>query len=250
MSNLYADGWRQGSVANHELPATHFTIDGDDLREIRQTVSSWMVCTQDCDLSKADLDADEPLIELRPILPEERFIDWGIRSRHFKVAEGRCLDANAPRCLVTPSFLHNVASSREGVLDEQRRRFLKTWLGFRYDRPAVPEHLLPLALEVADRCSKRSGRQVSDKVHDILMQFDDSQEPVRVVLFGVVNASEDIEEVRVWLAEVGHRIDEERGVLSDVMVATRSDTPLQVVEESYSADVSQLTWSRRKPESS
>ena len=252
MSNLYADGWRQGSVVECELEATHLTIDAidDGVNPITQTYSSWMVCTQDCDLHNAELEANEPLIELRPILSDERLRDWGVRNRHFVVAPGRCIDANAVRCLVTPSLLGSLALGRKDGLNEERRRFFKTWLGLRYDRPAVPEQLIPLARQIAARCSDRSGRDISSRVHDVLMQFDPSQTPVRFVLFGIVDKSDDKSEVRSWLADVGNRIDAKLGIMSDAIVETRSDTPLQVVEESYSADLSQLTWSRRKPEAS
>ena len=180
-------------------------------------------------------------------MPEERPTDWGVRGRRFKIAEDLCIDANAPRCLVTPALLGGMASGREDMLDDKRRDFFRVWLGRRYDRPAVPEHLIALARNVAEKCSDARGRQVGDRVHDILMQFDDGHSPVRVILFGVVYDSDDIDEVRIWLSDVGTRMDTELGVLFDVRVGAHADTPLELVENSYSADVSQLTWSRRKP---
>lgn len=247
MSDLYTDGWRQGGVVGGELSVSYFATadDGDHL--VTQSFSRWIVCTQDCDLHNANVDTEDPLIELRPVLPADRPMDWGIKGRYFKITDDSWIDANAPRCLVTPAFLNRMASSREEVLDEKRRRYFKAWLGRRYGRPAVPESLVPLAREIAVKCSDRRGRDVSDKVHDVLMQFNEDADPVRVVLFGVVYESDDIDEVRVWLSDVATRIDTDLGVVFDVRVANRANTPLGLVEDSYSADLSQLTWSRRKP---
>ena len=247
MSDLYTDGWRQGSVVDCDLSASYFTADDGGASPVTQSFSRWIVCTQDCDLHNANLDAVDPLIELRPVVPEERPTDWGIRGRWLKIAEGYRIDANAPRCLVTPALLGSLTSGRVNMLDEERRDYLRAWLGRRYDRPAVPESLVGLAKHIAEKCSDARGRQVGDRVHDILMQFDDGHSPVRVILFGVVYDSDDIDEVRIWLSDVGTRIDTELGVLFDVRVGTRAGTPLGLVEHSYSADVSQLTWSRRKP---
>ena len=79
------------------------------------------------------------------------------------------------------------------------------------------------------------------------MQFDDSAQPVQVALFGVIADSADAEAVRVWLADVATRINSDLGVAAAIEVGTRAQTPLELVETSYAADLSQLTWGRNRP---
>ena len=161
------------------------------------------------------------------------------------MGEGAYVDADAPRCVVTPPLLSTRRSGREAALnDDTRSSAFKTWLGLRYDRPAVPEHLVDLAREIARRCSGGRGRAIGEQVHDVLMQFDDGAQPVQVALFGVIADDADPQAVRVWLAEVATRINSDLGVVATIEVGTRAQTPLELVETSYAADLSQLTWAR------
>ena len=246
MSDLHTEGWRQGSVVSFELTATHLTTAEGRIQEISQSYGRWVVCTQDCDLRSSRIDSHQPMIELRPVLEDDPPFDWGIRSRRFLLGEGAYVDADAPRCVVTPALLSTMNSGREEALDQARSRAFKTWLGLRYDRPAVPEHLGNLAREIARRCSSGRGRSISGQVHGVLMQFDDGVQPVRVALFGVIADDADAEAVRVWLADVATRISSDLGVVAHIQVATRAHTPLELVETSYAADLSQLTWGRNR----
>jgi hypothetical protein len=55
---------------------------------------------------------------------------------------------------------------------------LKTWLGLRYDRPAVPDGgLVPLARRIAKEIRDARPREMQDKIHDVLIEFDDSVAP-------------------------------------------------------------------------
>ena len=247
MSDLHTEGWRQGSVVSFELTTSHLTTAEGRIQEISQPYGRWVVCTQDCDLRSARIDSHQPMIELRPVLDEDPPSDWGIRSRRFLLGEDAYVDADAPRCGVTPALLSTMRSVREQAQDEARIRAFKTWLGLRYDRPAVPEHLVELAREIARRCSSGRGRAISEQVHDVLMQFDDSAQPVQVALFGVIANDADAEAVRVWLADVATRINSDLGVIAAIDVGTRAQTPLELVETSYAADLSQLTWGRNRP---
>ena len=187
------------------------------------------------------------MIELRPVLDEDPPSDWGIRSRRFLLGEGAYVDADAPRCVVTPALLSTRRSGREAALDGARSRAFKSWLGLRYDRPAVPEHLVDLAREIARRCSGGRGRAIGEQVHDVLMQFDANAQPVQVALFGVVADDTDAEAVRLWLADVARRVNLDLGVVAAIDVGTRAQTSLELVETSYAADLSQLTWGRNRP---
>ena len=247
MSDLHTEGWRQGSLVSFELTTTHLTAAEGLIRAVPQSFDRWVVCTQDCDLQSARTDSHQPMIELRPVLDKDPPADWGIRSRRFLLAVGAYVDADAPRCVVTPRLLHAMDSGREALLDDARSRAFKTWLGRRYDRPAVPEHLVDLARDVAKRCAGGRGRAISEQVHDVLMQFNDDAQPVRVALFGVIADDAEEDAVRDWLADVATRVNADLGVVVGIQVGTRAQTPLELVETSYAADVSQLTWGRNDP---
>ena len=63
--------------------------------------------------------------------------DWGIRNQKFLLsADGRHLLANAPVVRVTPDVI--VMADHVDRLDDDHQLRLKTWMGLRYDCPAVP----------------------------------------------------------------------------------------------------------------
>ncbi|MHB8618236.1 MAG: hypothetical protein ACYDAG_01485 [Chloroflexota bacterium] len=75
-----------------------------------------------------------------------------------------------------------------------RTAAFKRWLGYRYDRPAVPDHLVALAQQIASRAQRRAGRPFARNLHDVLIQFDDSTNPPRFYLFAVVADGADRDE--------------------------------------------------------
>lgn len=207
----------------------------------------WVVCTQDCDLANSASNSAENIVELRPVLSDCPPKDWGIRSRRFLLQPSEFIDANSPRVSITAARLAELAALSENKLPESRVRALKTWLGRRYDRPAVPDHLVALACEVVKRCESKVGRPTAEKVHDVLMQFDDIPDPPQVALFAVIADDADSNAVREWLANAASKIDTKLGVVAHIDVGTRKQTSLFLIETSYSADLSQLTWRGQEP---
>ncbi len=247
MADLYAAGWRQGSIFNATLDVTVLEAGEDGVEPRTTSFPWWVVCTQDCDLASASTESDDALVELRPVLQSNPPNDWGIRSRRFLLAENDYVDAALPRCFITPKALAHSIDPDLAEIAPARARAFKTWLGRRYDRPAVPEHLVPIAKEVASRCGRKGGRETAADVHDVLMQFDDSTKPPRVALFAVVHDDADQDEVRKWLAEASTRIRKDLGVVAAIDAGTRAETSLELLESSYSADLSQLTWRNKEP---
>jgi hypothetical protein len=238
--DLYSLGWRQGTTFNASLTAV---VVGREDTEFE----TWVVCTQDCDLANADSSSVENVIELRPVLSDSPPQDWGIRSRRLLLQPGEFIDANSPRVSITAAKLAELDISSRDELSESRLRALKTWLGRRYDRPAVPGHLVALAREVAKRCGFKDGRPTGQKIHDVLMQFDDALDPPHVALFAVIADDVDPDSVLKWLANVASKIDAKLGVVAHIDAGTRAQTSLFLIETSYSADLTQLTWGMQEP---
>jgi len=239
--DLYAQGWRQGTIFRKVITAV---VAGRENVEYDR----WIVCSQDCDLSAASTQTDGTIVEVRPVLTEDTPSDWGIRSRRLILRDSDYVDAAYPRAQITAAELSNSGAAREEPLPDDRIRAFKTWLGRRYDRPAVPEHLVAFAQEVAKRCGVRSGREVAKSVHDVLMQFNEDAAVRQVALFAVITDDAEPAEVERWLADAASRIDPSLGVVSQIVAITRASTSLQLLETTYSADLSQLTWRGESPE--
>lgn len=268
MASLYQAGWRQGSVASVSLRASTAT-DNEGKVEVQATTHDrWIVATQDCDLNSADISSNVPNIELRPVYaaddgpdfdpigPEE----WGIRSRKFRLNEERDFThAASMRIMVSPAVLARHDNARVSLVSEERAASFKAWLGRRYDRPAVPMNLVNLAQAVA-KASKKHTHSVRDHVHDLLMTFDETKDPYEVNLYAVVcdlNHSEQccddncegdhLGDARVWLAEIAQLLDPELGVVGRAESAPRSGTSMLIVEQAYSADLSDITYKKDGP---
>jgi hypothetical protein len=249
--NLYADGWRQGSIFHVEL-TFHGCVLGSDSTATGKAVTSttWVIASQDCDLAAASLSDNEAVIEVRPVLESDTDTsDWGIRSHELRLDDTRCVQSDGIPGRVSPALLHQLArDAREPPLAGGRAVALRTWLGLRFDRPAVPDHLVPLARDIAKRVRRPGGREIAAGVHDVLMQFDESGASLRAVLFAVVTDDADRETVRRWLADVAKAVPATLGVVVEIDVGTKAETSLELVETSYTADASQITWRGPDPE--
>jgi len=79
------------------------------------------------------------------------------------------------------------------------------------------------------------------------MQFNESAAPPQIALFAVVADDADRDAVRMWLADSAARVDSALGVVAHIDVGSKSETSLALLETSYSADLSQLTWRGEAP---
>lgn len=246
---LHALGWRQGSVFDVDLPLDAVVLGEDDrYRREQAEHGTWVVASQDCDLANATSDAEEACIELRPVFRIDPPPPWGIRSRRLRLTGNQCILADSSRAMISPRALHvlGIASRRE-LLEAGRLVALKTWLGMRYDRPAVPDQLVGLARVIAERASDRPGRPTADMVHDLLVQFDTTMGDTRFRLFAVIVDEGDAGGVRAWLGDIGTAVPTELGVMAGYDVGTRSETSLVLLESSYALDMSDLTWRGEEP---
>ena len=248
MASLYAIGWRQGSFVETELPMAGLVVDDNgQVRACSGTHRTWVVASQDCDLNDWETTRTEPLVELRArITAEDPDTEWGIRSRVVRLTETEGVHSDSAPLRISPAAL--VARVRPAdVITPARGIAFKTWLGRRYDRPAVPDDQVALAQDIAARARRPSRRGFAVKLHDVLIQFDDQTTPPTFLLFAVILDGTDKEVVRQWLTDVGMAVPDRLGVLGGVDAGYRSETSLDLIESSYSADLSGLSWSGPDP---
>ena len=215
----------------------------------RSTVHNlWVVCSQDCTLDQNDITEPEPVIELRPALVETPPTDWGIRARRFLLDQDHYVDDYLPRTSIAPAALNHIGEQGHlgTPLASDRALAFKKWLGVRYDRPAVPPDRVELARQIAE--AVRSLRQQAiPVVRDVLMQFGPGN-PLEYALVAVILDPADKPLVREWLADVALRVPQNLGTGSRLEAVTTKEASLDLVENSYSADVSQITWRKTGPQ--
>lgn len=250
MASLYEGGWRQGSIVAFDLPLDAIVLGASGLPERSPgTHPLWAVATQDCDLDRAEEDDPDPGIELRPLFTQDPPPDWGIRSARLRLTGTEYANASAPRITVAPRVLTAilVAGAERRNPDSARRQAFTTWLGLRYDRPAVPDSLVALAKRISTEVARNKHRETGARVRDVLMQFEEG-EPVRYSLFAVLDNADDESDVRAWLARVAQAVPLDLGVADQIEAASADGIAFSTIESAYSADVSQVTWRRDLPD--
>jgi hypothetical protein len=249
MATLYELEWRQGSLFAARLPRTGLILGpAGSVETEAASHESWVVAAQDCDLNSWPHDDPSPVVEIRPVFPFTGPADWGIRSRRLLISDSTMISAAEAPVHLSPAALSAVSGGGPGSsVDDDRAVALKTWLGFRYDRPAVPDALVPLARDIAVRARRRQGRAFATDLHEVLVQYDDRSTPPRFVLFAVVRDGANRQEARRWLTTIGTAVPPDLGVLGGVDAGYRSETSLELIETSFAADVTQLSWSGPGP---
>jgi hypothetical protein len=250
MASLYAAGWRQGSILVADLPLDTLILgqDGQPVRDQGQH-GCWVVATQNCDLVQTETHDEEPTIELRPVFTDGPPPDWGLRSARLRLTDTEFVVSASPRPVVSAALLTALVAAGHERRDvaENRRRALTTWLGLRYDRPAVPDDLVALAKRIAEEVIKPERRPIGLLVRDVLMDLDDSTKPHQFSLYAVIQDDQDAEQVRTWLADIARAIPVELGVPAQLLAATAASISIETLEQSYAADVSRLTWRPNSP---
>jgi hypothetical protein len=232
------------------LPLDAVVLGADGTPERRQGFHDrWVVASQNCDLDTTDEESPEPTIEMRPVYTENPPADWGIRSSRFLLVEGEYVESTSPHVNVAAALLSALLASGAERRDPHPERELAftTWLGVRYDRPAVPPALVPLARRIAQEVGRPRNREIARRVRDVLMQFDETADPTRYSLYAVLERPEDRDAVREWLATVAAAVPVELGIADVIEAAPATEISFDLVETSYAADVSQLTWRGSQP---
>lgn len=254
--SLRSKGWLQGCTLRLPLPLRHTAVVDGTVEEVVHTHDLWLIAEQDCDLAwRAILreDAAEFLIELRPVFTDAPPTDWGIRNQKFLLSadDGRHLLANAPAVRVTPQVI--VTADHVACLDDDHQLRLKTWMGLRYDRPAVPRRYMKLARALADALSVKKSRARAERYRDVLAQYWDENGVTKYTLVAVLpngqhEANTDaVTDARTWLADSVRDVPAELGVAVSLDAYGDDTISLQYLEGSYSVDVTRLSWPPNKP---
>lgn len=244
---VYDAGWRQGTVLQAEIdivstirnPAT-----GEADQAIRQH-TLWALVTQDCNLYRMRASVNTPVAELRQVHDSEPPNHEGIHARKFLLnsESSHYLVDDKPSAFVSPRFLCDPSLARLMYkLSESRVLALKTWLGNRYDRPAVPDELVPLAKAIAESVKANGGSGFAAEVRDVYMQFGGTDDHVTFSLYGMITENADAAKIREWLAECALQVPVDLGVPSAIEALSASQVSFATIETSYCADLSQLTW--------
>jgi hypothetical protein len=251
MASLYEDGWRQGSILTARLPFE--TVVLDDHGRPRRSGGDherWAIASQECELDLTETDSAEPVIELRPVYSDEPPPDWGLRSARLRLTETEYVVSSSPRAFVSAGVLSALlsAGAERREIAPARRQAFKTWLGLRYDRPALPPELVPLARRIAEEVRHRRNRPTGARVRDVLMQFDESHDPVRFSLYAILAEPSEEGEVREWLATIANAVPAELGIADVIEAAPATRISVYLLETSYAADVTALTWRPNRPD--
>jgi len=204
----------------------------------------WVLVTQDCDLFSTPADSGE-FIELRPVFNEPGYTRVGIRSAKFAITDEKALCSQSARTMVEARVLSALLESRQPLAEAKRRRWLKTWLGLRYDRPAVPQEFVPLARAVAEAVKRVKERDTDTLVRCVLMDLRDQDGPT-VNLYAVIYDAANRDSVEQWLEKVAARV--KIGRVLNKQALTEGQISLQVLENTYAADLSQITIDGAAPE--
>ena len=133
-----------------------------------------------------------------------------------------------------------------------RRREVKTWLGYRYDRPAVPEEFLQIHSRIADLAKAKRGKpdpgkptQLPEnwpkislkKVRDVFVAYEPALQngKIRASLSAIANNPNDVDEIQEWIERVRDGVAEDDAfVIADVTAADTDGTPISVLEKAFS----------------
>ena len=251
MASLHEHGWRQGSIFTAMLPHDGVILgsEGKFKRDLQEH-GRWLVATQDCDLDHAETDDPNPMIELRAVFDHDPPQDWGIRSSRLRLTDDEYLISHGPRTVVSAALLFALQECGCDRIEPShtRRLVLARWLGLRYNRPAVPNDLAPLARRIAEEVAIKRRRPTGLVLRDILMQFDESQSPPQFSLYAILEDTIDEERVHKWLSDIALSIPQSLGSPQELRAATTAGISIELLERSYAADVTSLTYRRGQPE--
>jgi hypothetical protein len=196
----------------------------------------WFLSEQDCDLSQTLEDDSEKLFELRAIRSHGGDVPSAITGAKARIDRTTCLVAMDLSTKVTARWL-TVNVANRTVIPPERRAAIKTWLGFRYDRPAVPDeftsaHRRLLAL------AKQERRDFNfTPLRDVFVGYERSATAGEAVanIYAVLEDDSGVAAAQSWLARIRDTVSPtESFIVGEVVAAAIQDTPLNLPEIAFS----------------
>ena len=155
---------------------------------------------------------------------------------------GIYLDSNQPRLMVHPSVL----AIAEHVSCSLAPRRLKTWLGLRYDRPAIPQAYVAVTEILVKKIKAKRSRKTAARVRDVLASFntgDDGQVEFELIAILPSPSSEEVlRDVQDWISGIALEVPPEVGIGTRVEARPDEEVSLAFIEKSFVLDASSLTW--------
>jgi hypothetical protein len=213
---LYDAGWRQGARIPSSAPQVHFSLLGTPAKEAPMPEGmSLVLATQDCDLVKPE--------EKLPYLEAIGCVNDPGRAKSVRANDARFFVLN-PDAGTVADRGYGAFLTRDALVgvsapaapcggDLVRARRFATWLGARYDRPALPtpavEHVQrPLSAAIRALCSPgKPHEELNRELHEIRVIADlESGPPFTLdLLIFLLTEQAPIEAAEFAIAEVIER---------------------------------------------
>jgi hypothetical protein len=143
---------------------------------------------------------------------------------------------------MTARRLNSMKRLRDNMLTDIERREFKTWLGLRYDRPAVPIPFEDLAKVILyPTVIGRLPENLKNRIRDVLVLYESVKE---VRLIAVLRDEADRNDAEDWLDECAELLYRERSiVVIERHAGSSKRVSLQDIETYYALDSAELSLS-------
>lgn len=239
--SLYAEGWRQGSLIRETMVVHYIDLRDNAIVDCNEQFDYWLLATQDCDLEQTPCTNSARQFELRPVLPrlKDDKLD-GLRSRTIIVKDGFVLRSDSKKLTLTARALNSMKAKREDDLEDERRVQIKTWLGLRYDRPAIPIQFVALGDRLRTAFIVEMPPELVGVVRDVWIYFDDDH-TVRLFAILVDAQKHRAQDVTDWVDDVISLLSDETIIVAERHIEPPERTPLSILQTYYGLGLSELS---------
>jgi hypothetical protein len=163
-----------------------------------------------------------------------------LRSRTILVKDDLVLRSDSKKLTLTARAINSLKAKRENDLDEERRVQIKTWLGLRYDRPAIPTPFVSLGERLKKAYLDDLPIEFIGIVRDVWVYFENEHE-VRIFVILVDVQKGRADDVRDWVADVAATLSDENIAVRELHVEGPDRTPLSVLQTYYGLGLAELS---------
>jgi hypothetical protein len=137
---------------------------------------------------------------------------------------------------VTAGWLTANVATRT-VMPPERRVAIKTWLGFRYDRPAVPDEFISAHRRLLTLAKQERRDFNFADLRDIFVGYERSVAAGKDIanVYAVLEDDSSVAAAQSWLARIRDAVSPaESFLVGEVIAASIHDTPLSLPEIAFS----------------